>query len=303
MMFAARPIETPPGIRGAWLEGDRLYLWGNGVFAMDVAGGRATRLAEGDFGPAGCVWKSGLILASGDELVRLAAPRYAPAERIDSGVDAADCLPARILGREGVLVAHRGLQVRHYTAPEGAGGARWPYREIYSFYTASYQAGLIQADVDGNGRPDLFCGNYWIQSPRAYELPWRLFAINTWNEEPESARVRLARMGRSLVAAQGAMAPGRLAVFDPPTDPRRLWRETRLETLRRPAALAAGADFFVVGENAGPESRLLHWKRTVGDFRARLIHHGAPFTHVWIEPGGVLALGPGGLMRFTGPIE
>ena len=36
---------------------------------------------------------------------------------------------------------------------------------VYSFYTPSRQAGLLLADVDGDGLTDIFAGNYWIRSP------------------------------------------------------------------------------------------------------------------------------------------
>ena len=41
----------------------------------------------------------------------------------------------------------------------------WPYREIYSIYTPSQQTGLSMRDIDGDGRIDILCGNYWIQKP------------------------------------------------------------------------------------------------------------------------------------------
>lgn len=306
-LWQAHPIASPKGLRGAALHEGNVYLWGDGLYRVPVNQGPAQRLASGSFGPAGCLYDGGIVLQSGEDLVFLAAPRFDRPRRIDSGVDAADCQAARLLGHNGVLVTHRGLQVRHYTPPEDS-ATRWPYREIYSFYTASYQAGLIVSDVDGDGRPDLFCGNYWIRSPEAYELPWRLFAINTWNEEPLSARVRLALMGRSLVVAQGAMRQARLAVFDRPADPTQLWKEHRLESEpppRQPQALAAGPDFFVLGESAGPDPRLMLWRRhSAGGFRMSVIHRGTPFTSVWVLDRGILAFGPGGLMRFEGsPIQ
>ena len=50
----------------------------------------------------------------------------------------------------------------------GRDGKPWPYREIYSIYTPSQQTGLSMRDIDGDGRIDILCGNYWIQSPERF---------------------------------------------------------------------------------------------------------------------------------------
>ena len=46
----------------------------------------------------------------------------------------------------GVLVVHRGMQLRFYEYPVDL-----TYKEIYSFYSRSRQGGLLIADVDGDG--------------------------------------------------------------------------------------------------------------------------------------------------------
>lgn len=229
-------------------------VWGGGaVFRVSLGRGKVERLAaEGDFAAAGCLVSRGLVLSEGDKLVLHSGRRLETRTVIDQGGEMADCLEADLLGHPGILVTWRGLQVRHYRPPEQP-EARWPYREIYSFYTASYQAGLMLRDVDGDGRPDIFCGNYWIRSPEQYDLPWRLFAINTYNEEPLSARMKLALVTRPgvgfplLAVAQGSLAAGRIAVFEKPADATQLWKERRLSAMNRPNGPAAASGDFVAG--------------------------------------------------------
>ena len=80
--------------------------------------------------------------------------------------------------------------------------AAWPAQDLYSFYTPSREGGLGIADIDGDGLPDILCGNDWIRSPRTFDLHWRLFAINTWNELENSAMLRLANRNGILVAGR-----------------------------------------------------------------------------------------------------
>jgi hypothetical protein len=144
------------------------------------------------------------------------------------------------------------MQVRFYELPSGDS------RDLYSIYTPSRQAGLLLHDVDGDGRPDLFCGNYWMRAPERFDLPWRLFAINLWSEEQDSATVRLAPVGGGLAACQAEMPKARLALFDRPPGHTGLWPERRLASdLRYPRALAASGGDVFVSEDAGPGSRLL----------------------------------------------
>jgi hypothetical protein len=151
---------------------------------------------------------------------------------IDANVTSRECYWLEILGRRGIAVLPFGMQVRFYEYP---GNARkpWPYRDIYSFYTASWQGGLIQADVNGDGLPDLFCGNYWIESPKSFELPWRLYAINAYHEHPLSASAQLHWDGKRLLWVESKRPQGRVVWFRPPEDRRQLWLEEPDEANRR----------------------------------------------------------------------
>lgn len=271
------------------------YVWGGGLSRINLRLQTVeTLLSQGDFSAPGCTFQRGLALLSPpDRLVWLHGRRLEKRQQIDTDADFADCLDATIFGRRGLFVTNRGLQVRFY---EPSGGP-WPYREIYSFYTASYQSGLIQADVDGDGLPDLFSGNYWIQSPATFHLPWRLFAVNTYYEEPHSAHLKLARIRRSgraqpsLLVAQGEMSPGKLALFDPPGDVKQLWRETRLEDsllLNHPRTLAVadfdndGLEDFLLAEAEGQSPRVWLWRQQIGGaFQPVVIAQGAPVVSGW----------------------
>ena len=136
---------------------------------------------------------------------------------IDSEIEMHDCIEADLFGRRGVLMIQRYMQVRFYERPAQP-GETWKIREIYSIYTPSQQAGLALHDVDRDGHPDIYCGNYWIRSPSAFELPWRLFAIDTYSELPLSAMLRLAKSGEDLAVSQAHLEAGRVTWFEkPPT--------------------------------------------------------------------------------------
>jgi hypothetical protein len=142
--------------------------------------------------------------------------------QLDHHVVTRECYPLEIFGRKGIAILPHGMGLRFYE-PTGAWGAQWTYQEIYSFYTASWQGGLIQADIDKDGHPDLFCGNYWIRSPQSIELPWRLFAINAYHEHPVSATAQLHWDGNRLLWVESRRPKGRVVWFTPPTDITQLW--------------------------------------------------------------------------------
>jgi hypothetical protein len=141
---------------------------------------------------------------------------------VDARVVTRECYVLELFGRRGVVTLPHGMGVRFYQWP-GTWSGGWKYEEVYSFYTASWQGGLVQADVDGDGRLDLFCGNYWIRSPESAELPWRLFAINAYHEHAVSATAQLHWDGKRLLWVESRRPAGRVVWFRPPEDVKQLW--------------------------------------------------------------------------------
>lgn len=271
--------------------GDKLRLWNaNNRSVKEIAGLQS-------LGPGGCIGdldgdgSQDLILQHGSDLLWLRGPNWEKPEQIDNGIDFRDCRVTVLFGARGLLITQRYAQVRFYQRPETP-QKRWPYQEIYSIYTPSKQGSLLTYDVNEDGLPDIFCGNYWIRSPEGFDLPWRLFAIELYNEKPDSALVRLAlaqiKGSRfpALVVSEGAADHGRLAWFERPDDPRQLWIEHRLlpdETLHHPQGLLVLDEKgdMLVGEDNGPESRLFHLENEHGNFKSEVIHRGTPARELY----------------------
>jgi len=297
--------DSSVNFRGGTLveAANAVYAWGNGVYRIELPSMTRNQIAAGSFGEGGCTYDIDgdrildVVLQSGQGLGNLIwiSGRDGKSHTIDTGIDMHDCVVTTLLGRTGVLMIQRGIQVRFYSMPEKPGG-EWGYTEIYSFYTPSYQTSLILADVDGDGLRDIFCGNYWMKSPEKFELPWHIFAINTYSETPKSAMVRLVLLDRDhLVAVQSHMADARLTIFEKPDDPRRLWIGNRLATnlhLVNPHGLVAWDDTIVVGENNGENSRSILLKVSRDGKVAGISRPSLPVIALWKWRDSLLELLP-----------
>jgi hypothetical protein len=305
---------------------DRLLVWGDGVWEIDLRRRSGRTLARNiRIERGGCVadangdGQQDVIALEGKRMVWLGAPLWS-AQIIDDGANFSDCLAATLFGRKGILVVHQQAQVRFYEHPPKEASGKWPYREIYSIYTPSAQGGLLLTDVDGDGRRDILTGNYWLQAPSSFELPWRLFAIHDWWESPRSANVLLSWVPRGkgsfpvLVAAQREETPARVSMFERPPNPRDFWRHTPLLSgdAFGPAGGLAIADLtgdgspeIVVAEQAGSRSRVLVFSNRGKSWEVQAEAATLPVRALWPTANGIVALHAGSvaLWRLQRPLR
>jgi hypothetical protein len=289
------------------MNNSRLYTWGEELTVWTTPQLNPKVLATGNFGEGGCLadldsdGTPEFVGYEGNGLGHLTY-RQAPAwqsQTMDTEIEMHDCREATLFGRRGILMVNRGMQVRFYEKPLTP-AEHWPYREIYSFYTASYQGDLLLHDVDRDGFLDILCGNYWIKSPTAFDLPWRLFAINTHHQTPEAAMVRFAPLsdGR-LWIFQSHAEKACAMLFERPHDPKQLWSETRygedMQLSRLHGVLRLGED-VIAGEHNGAKSRVLLFRRGA---EPRTLLTGVDVLQIFgLKGADLLLVGPRGITRW-----
>lgn len=295
-LLAAIPVSAQTGtLAGFDFQVGQVFAWGDGAYHWETVNRKPLRIADGTFSAGGCAWdvdgdgKLDLVVNETKPepaLVWYQAPDW-KRRVISRGVDSQDMIPAELLGHRGILLIHKRMQVRFFDAPKLPDG-EWTETELYSFYTPSHEGGLVLADIDGDGHMDVLAGNYWMQSPTRWELPWHLFAIDTWTEFAESAQLSLLWTGTNRIAAQRAAVPARLAWFEPAPDRKQLWPQHALvpELQLESVSLAAlGNDRFIAAERTG-RGRILLFEK---DWSYRTIGAGRPLL-------GVRSLGAGKLL-------
>jgi len=298
-------------ILGAAMARDSIWTWSaNQVLSWPLGGGTPRLLARGQFGPSGCIadvdanGRDDLVVQERpgpSRLVWLKMPGGRQGGVIETETDFADCLAMEMYGKRGVVFAHFHSQVRFYEFPS------FRYQELYSIYTASQQGGLLLSDVDSDGHPDLFIGNYWMRNPGAFHLSWRLFAINDYYRTPQAALARIALLTRpgkaapDLVWAESRGAPAKVVLLERPADIRQLWIAHPLvpEVHEPRGLLTADSDGDGAAEiYVGGRSRVLRWQwRNREQWVATTLAEGFRTLALFSRDGVIFAVTPSGVKR------
>lgn len=323
LVFALLVASVPAGaqIRGAALvqhPRPGILTWGTELELWPLADVSPIVLKKGtDFGPGGCVadvdgdGRDDLLVQERNgigPMLWLRAPNWEP-RVVERATEFRDCLPFEFDGHKGVLVPHFNAQLRLYEYPRHVDD-KWAYNEIYSIYTASKQGGLVAFDVDGDGLTDLFIGNYWMRNPGKWDLPWRLFNMNTFFDTPDSALARqevYQRPGRTkpdLLWAESEGAPARFALLERPEDEKQAWPALMIEPAPdHPRALlvlepAPGGWPPVL---VGAEDGVRLYRMSDGAWTMSKLWSGAPVLALFRAQGYVLAVTPERVERIRLP--
>ncbi len=271
-----------------------LLTWGSKLQLWPLNGGAPRTLQDrADYGPGGCVadvdgdGQDDLLVQQRpgpSPLVLLHAPAWRP-RIVENETDFHDCLEFTLAGRRGVLLPHFNSQLRFYLFPG------FEYKEIYSIYTASQQGGMLLHDVDHDGLPDLFLGNYWVKNPGQLDVDWRLYAVNIFHDTPTAA---LAAFGMWkddwLFWAETTAKNARIVAYEPPVDRKQLWIEHRLEPLDEPRAILVHPQGVFIGHADGVVLESLDgssWRRTT-------IARGMRVLELFNDRDNIIALTPEG---------
>jgi hypothetical protein len=234
-------------------------------------------LGSSEFGPPGAACDEGLYLLEGRRLLLVKLPSL-DKEVIEPDTETADLLACTLHGRRGVLWVHQYAQLRFASGDER--------EEIYSIYTPSRQGGLAMSDVDGDGYPDIYCGNYWVQNPGRAHVAWRLYANNTYFDGPDSALSRLVPVrGKGLIWS----SKERTVWLKPGPDVKQMWEATLLDAPSASSLLALDSRPPLVFLGHSDGVMLLQW--TGDGWSPRRLARGFSCVGLAEKNGGVWAIG------------